>query len=80
MEAERQRFQERMAQIKLLEESEAISAVRLAELKLQTQEDYHARIAELQEEEFRRQSLSNDCLCRSLTEWARPLLALSLGY
>lgn len=63
--AQQQRDQ-RLADIKTLEQAEMLSAQRVSELKLQAETTYQEQVRALQEETFRQASIGNDILIGTL--------------
>lgn len=66
--AERERFQEKLAQIRMLETEGVLSTQRGNELKLQAETAHAEQMRILQEENFRAQSYGNELLMASLDQ------------
>lgn len=65
---EQQRFQQQLANLKMLNEAKLIEDQRYLDLKTQAEFAHDAQMKVLQEENFRRQSVANDLLIASLDQ------------
>lgn len=65
---EQQRFEEQLQQLRMLNEAKLLEDQRYLELKLQAERAHDEQMRALQEENFRRQSVANDLLMKSLDQ------------